>query len=241
MCLLFMSTPDACSSSSSISGGGGSGDGAQPAPSDYLTDGEFPQLRYSRATIGHPSPPFFMFWGHADGSDKSFLSQWFPSPFLYDGRQYSCAEQWMMAEKARVFGDEETRELILAAATPKEMKALGRSIRGFDEERWRRCRERVVMKGTVLKFSQNPPMLQFLLSTSGVLVEASPYDTIWGIGKCSAALDVTIFGHDPRRRLARERPPRRQPRNLGWGQPAGLYTHSGPRHVQRAGGGASSH
>jgi hypothetical protein len=128
-----------------------------------------------------------MFWGHAEGVDKAVLSQWFPSPFLYHGRQYSCAEQWMMAEKARIFGDEHTRELILNAASPKEMKALGRIISGFDEEKWRRCRELVVFKGTLLKFAQNPRMLQFLLSTTGILVEASPYDPIWGIGKFSAA------------------------------------------------------
>ena len=182
-----MSKPEACGGSGSSSSSSSSGN-SQHALGDYLKSGELPQLIYSRAKIGQPPPPFFMFWGHAEGSDKSMLSQWFPSPFVYDGRLYSCAEQWMMAEKARVFEDEKTRELILNAATPKDMKSLGRSIRGFDEERWRRCRERVVMKGTVLKFSQNPPMLQFLLSTAGVLVEASPYDTIWGIGKCSAAI-----------------------------------------------------
>ena len=96
----------------------------------------------------------------------------------------------MMAEKARFFGDEDSRALILQAASPKEMKALGRGIRGFDEERWRGVRERVVLKGSLLKFGQNPKLLSFLLSTTGVLVEASPYDNIWGIGEtlCMRAL-----------------------------------------------------
>ena len=102
---------------------------AQHAPGDYLTSGELPQLQYSRATIGQPPPPLYMFWGHAEGVDKAVLSQWFPSPFLYDGRQYSCAEQWMMAEKARLFGDEETRARIFQASKPDEMK--GGSFRIF--------------------------------------------------------------------------------------------------------------
>jgi hypothetical protein len=89
----------------------------------------------------------------------------------------------MMAEKARFFGDEDSRARILQAASPKEMKALGRGIRGFDEARWRGVRERVVLKGSLLKFGQNPALLSFLLSTVGVLVEASPYDNIWGIGE----------------------------------------------------------
>ena len=175
------------------SGGGGDSDGggikgevttaSQRTPSDYLTSGEVLQLQYSRATIGPPLPRFCMFWGHADGVDKSMLSQWFPSPFSYNGDHYSCAEQWMMAEKARVFADEETRQLILSASTPKQMKELGRRIAGFNEEKWRQCREAIVLKGSLLKFEQNPKMLQFLLSTDGVLVEASPYDAIWGIGK----------------------------------------------------------
>ena len=43
-------------------------------------------------------------------------------------------------------------------------------------------REAIVLKGSLLKFEQNPQMCQYLLSTTAVLVEASPYDAIWGIG-----------------------------------------------------------
>ena len=35
-----------------------------------------------------------------------FLSQWFKSGFVVDGESYRCAEQYMMAAKARLFGDE---------------------------------------------------------------------------------------------------------------------------------------
>ena len=39
------------------------------------------------------------------------------------------------------------------------------------------------MKGNKAKFSQNPDLKEFLLSTGdAILVEASPYDKIWGIG-----------------------------------------------------------
>mgnify|MGYP000459419431 FL=1 len=39
----------------------------------------------------------------------------------------------MMAEKARLFGDPETRARILAARTPAEAKKLGRGVKGFDD------------------------------------------------------------------------------------------------------------
>lgn len=38
-------------------------------------------------------------------------------------------------------------------------------------------------QGNYLKFSQNQDLLAYLASTRGkVLVEASPYDKIWGVG-----------------------------------------------------------
>ena len=53
---------------------------------------------------------FLFFWGHANRTEKlakSCLSQWYPASFIVDGVYYNCAEQYMMAEKARLFGDEE--------------------------------------------------------------------------------------------------------------------------------------
>ena len=41
-------------------------------------------------------------------------SQWYPSPFTLEGATYSCCEQYMMAEKAQLFGDKATRRKILA-------------------------------------------------------------------------------------------------------------------------------
>ena len=41
----------------------------------------------------------------------------------------------------------------------------------------------MILNGNYAKFTQNEALRQFLLSTGdSVLVEASPYDTIWGIG-----------------------------------------------------------
>lgn len=76
---------------------------------------------------------FVFFGGHTppkDGSvDKSCFSQWWLCPFTVEGTQYSCAEQFMMAEKARLFGDDEMLESILKAKHPKEMKAFGRAVK----------------------------------------------------------------------------------------------------------------
>ena len=111
------------------------------------------------------------------------LSNWHPALFVVNDVRFSNNEQFMMYCKAKLFGDEETASKILKATTPREHKALGRQVRGFDEAKWNEKRELYVRKGCYAKFSQNPEMLTFLLGTEGTeLVEASPYDRIWGVG-----------------------------------------------------------
>lgn len=130
---------------------------------------------------------FVLFWGHtpkAPGAvDASCLSQWFPAAFIEDGARYATAEHYMMAAKARLFGDGEALAQVLAAATPAEAKAVGREVRGYDDARWEAARAEAVVQGNVLKFGQHPALRAFLLATDPrVLVEASPRDRVWGIG-----------------------------------------------------------
>lgn len=88
-----------------------------------------------------------------------------------------------MASKARLFGDEETLAEILNSNDPKTAKALGRKVKNFDDVVWPQNARRLVTEGNVAKFGQNAALGKFLLETGkAVLVEASPYDRIWGIG-----------------------------------------------------------
>ncbi|MDE7223729.1 MAG: NADAR family protein, partial [Acetatifactor sp.] len=98
---------------------------------------------------------------------------------------------FMMAQKAELFGDEEIRKQILESQTPDHIKALGRKVRGFDQELWDKVKYAIVLNGNWCKFSQNRRLQSFLLSTGdSVLVEASPYDTIWGIGLSADSPDA---------------------------------------------------
>lgn len=129
---------------------------------------------------------YLFFWGHTakDGEiTETCLSQWWMCPFVIDGITYSCAEQYMMAEKARMFHDEAMLEMIMKAEYPKEMKGYGRAVQNFDEKQWNSAAYSIVKKGNRAKFSQNPELWNFLKQTKGrILVEASPRDRIWGIG-----------------------------------------------------------
>ncbi|WP_405990486.1 NADAR family protein [Streptomyces sp. NBC_00986] len=143
---------------------------------------------------------YLHFWGHRPRPDgrvgASCLSQWWPSPFIVDGVPYATAEHWMMAGKARLFGDEEALARVLAAGHPSQAKTAGRLVRGFDEEIWARERFGIVVEGSVHKFTGDAEMRAFLLGTGDrVLVEASPVDRVWGIG---LAADDAAAG-DPER------------------------------------------
>lgn len=127
------------------------------------------------------------FWGHAARPDgqlsESVFSQWWPCRFEADGQTYTTAEQYMMAGKARLFGDQEMLADILATDHPAACKALGRKVRGFDEAVWGAARFDLVTRGNAAKFGQNPAYREYLLATGDeILVEASPRDRIWGIG-----------------------------------------------------------
>ncbi len=130
---------------------------------------------------------WLLFWGHrprADGGvGTGCLSQWWPARFEVDGVAYPSAEHWMMAGKARLFGDAEAARRVLGARTPAEAKALGRQVRGFDERVWAAGRWELVVAGNTAKFGQDPALRDYLLGTGErVLVEASPQDRLWGIG-----------------------------------------------------------
>lgn len=130
---------------------------------------------------------YLPFYGHAPEPDGSggpgCLSQWWPQPFSDGEHTFATAEHYMMWRKATLFGDHETAEKILAVATPKEAKSLGRQASGFDQPTWEATRYDIVVAAGKLKFGQHDDLRTFLLNTGDrILVEASPRDRIWGIG-----------------------------------------------------------
>ena len=111
---------------------------------------------------------FYFFYGHkppATGVNASCLSQWFDAGFTIDDIYYPTAEHWMMAEKARLFDDPHHLEQIIAAPDPRTAKAIGRKVRGFDQEKWNAERFDIVYRGNVAKFDQNEELGEFLRST----------------------------------------------------------------------------
>jgi len=126
-------------------------------------------------TIYRPYNEYHFFYGGP-------FSQWLTCYFEIDGVKYNCAEQYMMAQKARLFTDSLALEKIMAAGHPSVQKATGKQVRGFVKDLWDAVARDIVYRGSMAKFTQNPELMRNLLDTKGkLLVEASPTDAIWGI------------------------------------------------------------
>ena len=141
--------------------------------------------------------PFF-----APDDSHGFLSNWYKSDFRgvarfsgYDEYKianvteycypitYVCAEQFLMASKATLFGDLAAHEKIMLTNSPREMKDFGRRVKNFNSAVWDANKMSIMRMGLYYKFTQNEKLQRGLLLTGDkVLIEASPYDHIWGVG-----------------------------------------------------------
>ncbi len=102
--------------------------------------------------------------------------------FYVEGIKYNCAEQYMMAKKALLFDDINTYTKIMNATHPREHQKLGREVKFYKQDVWDKYKYEIVFNGNMARFIQNNDQLDFLLSTKGKLVEASPVDRVWGVG-----------------------------------------------------------
>ena len=118
-----------------------------------LAPGEWPRDRSSNEL-------FTFFWGN-----KYCFSNFYPAEFEVDGNRYSCNEQFIMAEKALLMGDEETRAKIMLETEPPKIKSLGRKVKPWDEQKWHAKREDIAFRGLFAKFYQNPEIRDQLVKT----------------------------------------------------------------------------
>ena len=130
--------------------------------------------------------PMVFFW--KDDEENGCFSNWFRRKFVIDDFEYLFVEQYMMAQKAKLFHDSERYTAILRASKQWECKELGKQVKPFDSKVWDAVKYEVVKVANRAKFEQNAELMAKLLNTgNAILAEASPNDAIWGIGLDAAA------------------------------------------------------
>ena len=125
---------------------------------------------------------------------SGIYSQWYTRPnlILENDVSYNSAEKYMMVKKALLFNDTEIATKMLKSNNPRTVKALGRKVKNFTQSVWESNRLDIVTQASILKFTQNQDLLRQMQAHSALtLVEASPYDLIWGVGLLPS--DVTIL------------------------------------------------
>lgn len=166
---------------------------------------EYKEKKENNIEIQNDVEKFTFFW-----KSKSPFSQWHPSVFKYREIVFTSCEQFMMFSKAKLFGDEDVAQKIIDKnnhpfvqdllnqrissyditedyknlrmwdTIQKEIKDLGRSVKGYNEDLWVSKRESIIAVASREKYAQNPDLKEKLMLTKGTtLVEASKYDRLW--------------------------------------------------------------
>lgn len=148
----------------------------------------------SKKTIPKRGPTMVIGF-HKPDEENGYLSNWYPSRFTVDGKEFSSMEQYMMYRKAVLFRDTNIAEQIMATDDVSEIKQLGRLVSGYNDHVWSGVRQVVVYEGLKAKFSQNEELKEKLLATKdAVLAECAVRDRIWGIGLSMTDPDRNDFG-----------------------------------------------
>lgn len=115
-------------------------------------------------------------------------SQWHPGVFhgklSPDGTtfRFTYREQYMMAGKAQLFNDPVAFKAIMEADNPRDQKALGRTVKGFDNAIWiENCMD-IVFRGNWFTLQYcNDYRNAIVNSGDKIIVEGNPKDEIWGV------------------------------------------------------------
>lgn len=122
------------------------------------------------------------FWG---GIFSNWAKANFTAQLVKGGAEYAftSSEQYMMAAKAITFDDAEAFRQIMATNDCQKQKAIGRSIENYSDEVWFPIARNLVYIAVYAKFTSSNSLAQVLVSTLNKwIVEASKFDTVWGIG-----------------------------------------------------------
>ena len=128
----------------------------------------------------------FVLFGNPEAAE-GYLTSEYPCALEIDGQTYTSAQQYLLVQKALLFGDSAGAEKILAASDPVEQRKLASAIKNVVSVFWEGRRQLLLYRATREKFRQNPALREALLATQdALLVYASRTERVWGAGLAAA-------------------------------------------------------
>ena len=134
----------------------------------------------------HQAKPFGQF-------SNFFMSSFTVSSIIVDPTEpqtivVESAEQAIMWLKAMLFKDKTISEQLRSETRASHCKRLGRMVRPFNQNVWDVRVASIAEYVLYQKFTSSPELRTLLCSTgTRILAEASPSDSIWGIGITAGA------------------------------------------------------
>lgn len=141
------------------------------------------QYQLKRGTVTTESS--FMFAG------STWPSTYHTCKITVDGVDYTSAAQYVMAEQAKLFGDDKRyKEIMDGSYDPSPHKLFDhkapktgvRQVANFDPAIWEKHGPNIMYKATFEKYRQNPDLRAKLLETGKKTIIEGTDDPQWGIG-----------------------------------------------------------
>lgn len=135
--------------------------------------------------VRYSSNKIICFYSHSKGKYKAFSNFYLSEMETEQGMKFDSVEHYFQIMKAQEFdpNGDAFHQMTRKRITCSEVKALGRKVLNFDNEKWRLLSRAHMRTALHMKFMQNEELKNLLLSTEdAVLAEAAPRDLLWGIG-----------------------------------------------------------
>lgn len=109
----------------------------------------------------------------------AFLSNMFPCSVIYENTRFSSTEQCYQFCKARSHNELAKAQRIIVNNDPFVCRQIGDSIE--DNDKWLGSREQTLLDINILKYNQNPELLDLLVDTGNTILQEATTGPDWGI------------------------------------------------------------
>lgn len=121
------------------------------------------------------------FW-RVRGEEYGCFSNFSPHGITVNGKKYYTSEHYYQSKKYE--GTEYEEKLRLCSPRPMDVYKMAKDKTLPLRKDWEQVKEDVMRDALKTKFTQHPQLKKKLIETGDKeIIEDSPYDTYWGIGK----------------------------------------------------------